>query len=297
MGSGSDDKDRDLYTLLGLSRSASDDEIRNAYYELAKAHHPDKQDKKSEEAFRVIARAAAILRDPEKRRLYDRGDISLATNLVDLREVPRRNSYGRLALVFLAVLTVTSVVATGLSVIVLRRAFEPSKLTTYEPGQGGTSKVAEAAVPRDEYERGSVHPPNSVPSDVSLDSRPEKERPPGQLPRPSSESAHEPQPSQPIEAPVSSRASGRVADSGQILSERTTPSFPQGEPFKNGDEPPLQKTGVFGLPDFDISAGNGRLSPAKLSLVREAKAKRGDCSLTLAAKDILLHVSAALSAK
>jgi hypothetical protein len=299
MGSVSDDKDGNLYTLLGLSRSASDDEIRNAYYGLAKAYHPDgrKQVEKSEEAFRAIARAAAILRDPEKRRLYDRGDISPATNLVDLGDVPRRNSYRRLALVFFSVLTVTFVVGTGLSVIVFRRAFEPSRLASYEPGQAGTSKVAEAVGPRDEFKRSSTHQPESVPSDVLPDRSPDNERPPSQLPRASSESAHEPRSSPPVEGPLSILGSEGTADAGQALSERTTPSFPHGEPFKNGEESPMQSAGTFGLPDFDISEGKGRLSTVKLSMVRESKLKLSDCSLTLAAKDILLHVSAAIRAK
>ncbi len=66
-----------LYFRLGLSPGASADQIRDAYFELAKAYHPDRRgsDAKAAETFKEIVLAAAILRDPEKRRLYDRGEI------------------------------------------------------------------------------------------------------------------------------------------------------------------------------------------------------------------------------
>lgn len=64
----------DLYALLGVARDASDDEIRDAYYARAKSFHPD-QGGSATERFKQITQAARILRDPEKRILYDRGDI------------------------------------------------------------------------------------------------------------------------------------------------------------------------------------------------------------------------------
>jgi molecular chaperone DnaJ len=65
---------RDYYEILGVGRSATEDEIKKAYRALALKHHPDRNqgDKESEEKFKEAAEAYEILRDPEKRQLYDR---------------------------------------------------------------------------------------------------------------------------------------------------------------------------------------------------------------------------------
>jgi curved DNA-binding protein CbpA len=66
-----------LYSRLGLDSGATDEEVRSAYYRLAKALHPDrgKGNERGEEAFNSLVRAATILRDPAKRKLYDSGAI------------------------------------------------------------------------------------------------------------------------------------------------------------------------------------------------------------------------------
>lgn len=63
----------DLYATLGVSRTASDDEIRKAYRTLARKHHPDANpdDPKAEERFKEIGHAYDVLGDAEKRREYD----------------------------------------------------------------------------------------------------------------------------------------------------------------------------------------------------------------------------------
>jgi DnaJ-class molecular chaperone len=65
---------RDYYSVLGVSRSASDKDIKTAYRKLARKHHPDVNpgDKNSEELFKEIGEAYAVLSDPEKRKKYDR---------------------------------------------------------------------------------------------------------------------------------------------------------------------------------------------------------------------------------
>lgn len=72
----------DLYDLLGVSKDASSDDIRNAYRALAKKHHPDLNpgDKTAEETFKKIQAANDILSDPEKRRQYDAGEIDAEGN-------------------------------------------------------------------------------------------------------------------------------------------------------------------------------------------------------------------------
>ena len=63
---------RDLYEILGVGRDASDDDIRRAYRQLAREHHPDVSgDPAAEERFKEIAGAYEILSDPDKRARYD----------------------------------------------------------------------------------------------------------------------------------------------------------------------------------------------------------------------------------
>ena len=64
----------DYYTLLGVERNASLDDIKKSYRKLAMKYHPDKNpgDKEAEKKFKQINEACAILKDDEKRAAYDR---------------------------------------------------------------------------------------------------------------------------------------------------------------------------------------------------------------------------------
>ncbi len=64
---------RDYYEVLGVSKTASDDEIKKAYRSLAKKYHPDMNpgDKEAEEKFKEVNQAYAVLSDAEKKARYD----------------------------------------------------------------------------------------------------------------------------------------------------------------------------------------------------------------------------------
>lgn len=64
---------RDYYEILGVSKTASSDEIKSAFRNLARQYHPDvNSDADAEEKFKEINEAFAVLNDPEKRAAYDR---------------------------------------------------------------------------------------------------------------------------------------------------------------------------------------------------------------------------------
>ena len=64
---------RDYYEVLGISKTASDDEIKKAFRAMAKKYHPDMHpgDKEAEEKFKEAQEAYAVLSDPDKKRQYD----------------------------------------------------------------------------------------------------------------------------------------------------------------------------------------------------------------------------------
>ena len=65
---------RDYYEILGVPRNANESEVKKAYRQLALQYHPDRNpgDKAAEEKFKEASEAYEVLRDPNKRELYDR---------------------------------------------------------------------------------------------------------------------------------------------------------------------------------------------------------------------------------
>ena len=63
---------RDFYEILGVPRTATQDEIQRAYRKLARQHHPDvNKDPGAEDRFKEISEAYDVLSDPQTRRRYD----------------------------------------------------------------------------------------------------------------------------------------------------------------------------------------------------------------------------------
>ena len=63
----------DYYSVLGINKGSSDDEIKKAYRKQAMKYHPDRNegDSKAESKFKDISEAYAVLSDKKKRREYD----------------------------------------------------------------------------------------------------------------------------------------------------------------------------------------------------------------------------------
>ena len=68
---------KDPYEILGVSSSATDKEIKTAFKQIARKHHPDlhPDDKQAEAIFKEASAAYDLLKDKEKRRRFDAGEI------------------------------------------------------------------------------------------------------------------------------------------------------------------------------------------------------------------------------
>ena len=67
-------EEKNYYNILGVSKDATEDQIKKSYRKIAMQYHPDRNpgDKEAEEKFKIASEAYEVLRDPEKRDIYDR---------------------------------------------------------------------------------------------------------------------------------------------------------------------------------------------------------------------------------
>ena len=87
---------KDYYEILGVSKDASDDDIKKAYRKLAMKYHPDRwsngtdeEKKEAEQKFKEIAEANEVLSDPQKRQMYDNGGFEFNSDGFDPFEMFR----------------------------------------------------------------------------------------------------------------------------------------------------------------------------------------------------------------
>src|SRR6202789_4616648 len=89
-------QNKDYYGMLGVKKTASADEIRKAFRQLAREYHPDvnPNDKKAEEKFKEISEANDVLSDDKKRKIYDQ--LGFYSDNIDpaAAEAAARGGYG-----------------------------------------------------------------------------------------------------------------------------------------------------------------------------------------------------------
>jgi DnaJ-class molecular chaperone len=89
-------KNEDLYGILGVARDAAEGDIKKAYRKLARELHPDKNkgNKESEERFKKVSAAYAVLGNAEKRKLYDKYGIDGLRDGFDPKMWERAQGFG-----------------------------------------------------------------------------------------------------------------------------------------------------------------------------------------------------------
>lgn len=297
MGSAAEDEGSNLYRLLGLSPDASNDEIRNAYYALAKAYHPDQpnEDENAEEVFKAITRAAAILRDPEKRRLYDTGIGDAIRSL----QQPNSNRR-RLILIFFVTLAVSSAVGSSLIMMIFMKMASPAVPNFAQNHRRLViaSGAADFKVPLHDFNQSYKQSTTPLPA-TSKPLPNVASEVPGQLLQltaPSSEEEesedNKPKPRLPTQDPISgSPEFENLVAPGQSQSK----ALPA-QQLKSNKEHSLEASIII-RPTFDTSLDKNQALAAKLSSFREVKIKRDDCSLAQFARRFLVRVAAAFKDK
>lgn len=81
------DTTTNFYERLGVSRDATQDEIKQGYRKMAGLYHPDKNqdDPLANEAFKLVSEAYTVLSNPARKRQYDQGN-NLPSSIMDLRQ-------------------------------------------------------------------------------------------------------------------------------------------------------------------------------------------------------------------
>lgn len=88
-------KFKDYYTVMGVARNATPDDIKHAYRRLARKYHPDVSGERNAEAcFKEIAQAYEVLRAPDRRAAYDRHGAVRAADQ-DFRPVYEWRTHGQ----------------------------------------------------------------------------------------------------------------------------------------------------------------------------------------------------------
>lgn len=214
----------DLYTFIGVPRSADEKAIRDAYRATAKSFHPDRRpgDRNAEEAFKVVTAAADILLDERRRALYDEGVIDVY-GVPMLR--PASQTQTRTGTAVLGAVVVISALLVGAGGIVFMKASPRPDLAFQQPSpsaplvpepvpDSGPSKVAAATSPA------SDDAMKAAPQEKAAEAGPEKQPviQPSSPPLRLADAREEPQ--LPAETASSSPIPVAAEESSQPASER-----------------------------------------------------------------------------